>query len=1066
MSDRSPTCLVPAGRLRRSHDTPALVCPRPDCTRRGPYARAVSALAVLVGFACMARATDGAEPQARKPAAVVRSEQGLRYYREKVLPLLKKHCWECHSATSKPLRGNLRLDTPAGWLRGGDSGPAVVPHDRNSLLLSAVRYEDYEMPPRGKLSPQEIATLERWVEMGAPAPADEASAPREEDGDIDWDSARRFWAFQPPRKHPLPDIPRTLFGGGPGGPPTWIDRFVGARLHQAGLRPAPPADRATLLRRVFIDLTGLPPTPEQVRAFLRDERPDAYERVVDRLLASPRFGETWGRHWLDLARYADSNGGDINLTYYNAWRYRDYVIASFNQDKPYDVFVREQIAGDLMPAASEEQAAERLIATGFLMVGPKMLSERDKTKLRLDVVDEQLQTIGTAFLGLTVGCARCHDHKFDPIPSRDYYALAGFLYSTHTIEGIRLNNVNVSGWLERPLPISREREAYFRRIQQELEEVRSRIKTLKARIRKTPSLAGVDPKRLDGIVIDDTQAEKVGTWKRSTYSPRYVGEGYIHDNREQPGHKRVVYSAEIPAAGKYEIRISYPYAKGRATKVRVIIDAADGRHTVTVDQSQPPDVVGLFKKLGRFHLEAGRRAVVTITNTGTDGYVIADAVQILPAELADQLADLPARTWKQPAGSDETTRLRRQLASLEERSKQLSAELARRPMAMAVRDAPDAGDLALRIRGEPHRTGPTVPRGFLTVTRHLFADSAELLAQHAPGDETAAEFIGTPEGFALPPQGSGREALAAWITDPRNPLTARVIANRVWHHLFGQGIVPTVDNFGNLGERPSHPQLLDMLAVRFVEHGWSIKWLVREIVLSATYRQSSAAPRQTYERAQRIDPRNRLLWRHRLRRLTAESLRDTVLFVSGQLDETMGGSTVADLPEQAVANSSKQEGGVDIGKFTRRTVYLPVVRNALPTLLTAFDFANPEMCTGRRSVTGVPTQALVLLNSPLLRNAAQRIADAMLAALSDDGRSDHPTAHDRRRLRWLAMRIWQRPPDEIEARRLLQAVAEARARLGDAPDDFPDEHARRRERRIWTDVAHAMLASVEFWFYR
>ena len=399
-------------------------------------------VAMALALAIVSAATVDA-PAADAPP----SPEGVAFFEKSIRPLLVEHCYACHSAGAKRLRGGLHLDNEQGWLRGGDLGPAVKPGDpEESLLIAAVRQEDEQlkMPPKGKLSAAEIALLTRWVAMGAPAPRGDTAPQASRGAEVDIQRGREFWAFRPPVDPPVPDAADSSW------PRTGLDRFVLAALEAKGLAPAPAADRRTLIRRATFDLTGLPPTPEEIDAFLADDVPDAFARVVERLLASPQYGERWGRHWLDLARYADSNGLDENVAHGNAWRYRDYVIAAFNGDKPYDQFVLEQLAGDLLPTAAGDPPAvrhERLIATGFLALGPKVLAEPDERKMEMDIVDEQVDTVGRTFFGLTLGCARCHDHKFDPIATADYYGLAGVFKSTRTMETFK----KVAKWYENSL---------------------------------------------------------------------------------------------------------------------------------------------------------------------------------------------------------------------------------------------------------------------------------------------------------------------------------------------------------------------------------------------------------------------------------------------------------------------------------------------------------------------------------------------------------------------------------------------------------------------------------------
>jgi hypothetical protein len=779
----------------------------------------------------------------------------LRFFEQKIRPILAQHCYECHSSQAKKLRGGLRLDNRAGPLKGGNSGPAVVPgKPDDSLLIQALRYDGLTMPPKGRLPDQVIADFERWVVMGAPDPRENSTAPAtNRAGDLN--AARKRWPFQPPQRHAPPPVKDAFWARSD------IDRFILACLEAKGLRPAADADRAILLRRVTIDLIGLLPTPEETDAFVSDRSPDAFAKVVDRLLASPHFGERWGRHWLDVARYADSNGKDENLTFHEAWRYRDYVIAAFNRDRPFNQFIREQLAGDLLPAANQTQRDERLVATGFLVVGPKVLFDRDPLKRKMDVVDEQIDTVGRAFLGLTLGCARCHDHKFDPIPTRDYYALAGIFAGTHTLDGIKENNPLVSGWMLRPL--------------------------------------GTNGERLHAV--------------------------------------QLAHQHKLEATG-------VALRKNRAELL-----ALQG-HAETPDAAQRMAAAGAAVK----ELEAEERRLQTTAPPSP-------------------------------------------------------------PLAMAVRDEDTPVDIPVNLGGNPHSPGPRVPRGFIRVA----------------SSDTYPE---------LPANQSGRRELADWLASPDNPLTARVFVNRVWMHLFGEGLVRSVDNLGTQGERPTHPELLDDLAVRFMEYGWSIKKLLRTLVLSRTYQTAAAESAD----ATRIDSENKLLWRASLRRMDAETMRDAILCVSGRLDRAMGGSAVSGMGEFATNNGGK--GGIVVDGNTRRGVYLPVLRNDLPSLFEVFDFADPDVSTGRRNVTTGPAQALYLMNSPFVMDQARDAARRLLAV-----------AEDRERLDLLYRLAFGRTPTPAERHSVMQFLGERRRESTLDPA---------YELAAWTGVCQAVFGCAEFRFVK
>ncbi len=1014
---------------------------------------------------------------------------GIDHFEKNIRPVLVKHCYKCHSAEADEVRGNLRVDTKDGLLQGGDNGPAIVPGDiENSFLLRAIRYEedDYQMPPDGKLPDEVIADFEKWVEMGAPDPraVGQASSLPDKTGQAgslphaDIEQGRQFWAFQPPRMSAIADVKNI----------TWarsdIDRFILAKLEANGIHPAPDAEVHTLIRRIYFDLIGLPPTPEEMDVWTlrltashrragnaahelaRD--PDALADglqlnekaladLVDQLLDSSRFGERWGRHWLDVARYADSNGLDINLTFHDAWRYRDWVIDAFNEDQPYDQFIIEQLAGDLLPYESDEQRTKQLVSTGFLMIGAKQLSERDKEKLRMDVVDEQIDTVGRAMLGLTLGCARCHDHKFDPIPTTDYYALAGIFRSTKTIEGIKLDNVFVSGWKVRPLPIQPEHAAALAEHEQRVKQLQSELDTAKAELQKlrAPGIRKTD--ELAGIVVDNNEATIVGQWKDSTYTPIFVGAGYIHDEMTGKGEKSVTYTPLLPKTGMYEVRLSYTGGAGRSTAVPVTIRHADGEANINLDQIEQPPIEQLFKPIGRFRFEAGDGGSVTISNAGTDGaYVMADASQFVPVELIENKQPPATAAADADDAGGGLSVFRR--AKLELDIPQLEAELKElkgrapppAPMAMAVEDEAQPGDYSVAIRGNPRRLGHSVPRGFVTI----------------------ANSTATP---AIPTSQSGRLELARWIASPDNPLTARVMVNRIWQHLMGEGLVRSVDNFGHLGELPSHPELLDYLAVRFIashtrltagqrrardsqddvgadahavglrlNEGWSMKMLIREIILSRTYRLSTRHDATAYA----IDPENRLHWRAERRRLDAEAIRDAMLAVSGRLDLTMGGSPVAELPEQALDNESKSP--IDTDKILRRSVYLPILRSDLPPILHVFDFADPEMVTGRRDTTTVPAQALLLMNSPFVVEQSHVAAENLLSNTQLD---------DTGRIAIVYRQAIGRSPTSSEQQAAMSFVNGFRSSLREKA-----ELSRQVELDAWTSFCQALFASTEFRF--
>ncbi len=776
----------------------------------------------------------------------------VQFFESRIRPLLVNRCLACHGPSKQ--KSDLRLDSPEALRKGGASGEALVTpgQPEKSLLIRAIHHGDEapRMPPREKLKPQEIADLTRWVKMGAFFPR--AASAREGTAE----EGRSHWAFQPPTDPPVPLVKDSRWARTP------LDCFILSQLEARGLRPAPAADRRTLLRRATFDLIGLPPTPEEMDAFLADPSPNAFARVVERLLASPHYGERWGRHWLDVARYADSNGLDENVAHGNAWRYRDYVVAAFNQDKPYDRFVLEQIAGDLLPQPEGKPAGARfepIIATGFLALGPKVLAEPDEQKMEMDIIDEQIDALGRAFLGLTLGCARCHDHKFDPLTMEDYYGLAGIFKSTRTMESFK----KVARWHEN-------------------------------------ILAG-----------DEDVAKKTA-----------------HDQR----------------------------IARQKTAIQAVITRANEQ------------------------LKAAKPGTVLPKN-------------------AESLYPEATRT--------ELKRLRDELAQMEKTAPAL-------PAAMGVTEG-TITNAAVLLRGNHLTPGKVVPRRF-------------------PAVLAGADALDTAH--------SGRLELARFLVRKDQPLTSRVMVNRIWRWHFGQGLVRSTDNFGKLGERPSNPHLLDWLAHRFVESGWSLKAMHRLILLSSTYQMSSTLD----DRAARVDPDNRLNWRMNVRRLEAEAIRDAILAVCGRLDRTMGGSLLHVKNREYLFDHTSRDQ-TQYGSL-RRSLYLPVIRNNLYDVFGLFDATDATVGNGDRATTTVATQALFLMNSDLVLQAAEHLAGELLAKqdLADEGR-----------VRLLYQRAYGRPPTVQESARARQALADFDQTLQAREAD-----AGKRGLRAWALLCQVILAANEF----
>ncbi len=791
---------------------------------------------LLVATASLAGAAISPGTAAEKPDAA-----GVEFFEKNIRPVLAKSCYGCHSKESGKQKGGLSLDTRELARLGGESGHAVVPGDPNeSLLMKAIRYEDkeMEMPPRkegGKLPDEVIAKFEQWIRMGAPDPRDGGSLSMKPIAKREWDpvKAKEFWAFQLPKATKVPEVKDTAW------PRSDVDRFILAAMENAKIKPVADADRTTLIRRVYFDLIGLPPRPDEVEAFVKDKSPNAYEKVVDRLLASPQFGERWGRHWLDVARYAESTGKERNFTFPAAWKYRDWVIASLNADKPYNQFIREQIAGDLLPHADQKDRDQHLIATGFLALGPKGLNEKNKEQFRMDLVDEQIDATTRAVTAITVGCARCHDHKFDPVSQRDYYAMAGIFKSTETYFG-----TGAAGGKNR---------------------------------NGTPLLT-----LSSGSAQPETKTDAPAPAPAATAAPLIAGDSSLE--------------ARLKRLAEFNPKAAEKFAK------------------MTPAQKE--------KALERLKERFGSTPTETPATPATPTTKKATAV-------ATQNAKKKKNKGYAPAIKQEGD------------------------LCMGVMEGKRT-DARILVRGEIDQPTETVPRGLVQV-----------MTNGEPPKISDSE--------------SGRLQLADWLVSPTNPLTARVAVNRIWLHLFGAGLVRTADNFGATGEKPSHPELLDTLAVQFEKDGWSVKKMIRSLVLSHTYQLSSAHDSFANE----TDPDNRLLWHASQRRLDAESIRDAMLAASGDLDiKPPAGSLVASVGDGYIGKGIRPE---IFSNFTgkRRSVYLPIVRDFVPDMLEVFDFAEPSLVVASRDTTNVPSQALFMMNNDFVREQANAMAKRILSTKGD-----------------------------------------------------------------------------------
>lgn len=884
----------------------------------------------VLGFMCVLGSSPGEtgtqcfgdEPQSQ-----------IDFFESKVRPLLVDKCLECHSHQTE-LSGGLSLDSKEDWVKGGDSGQAIAPEQwEQSLLWKAILYRDphLQMPPSGKLSDKEIDVFRRWLESGAVDPRSSSASPSKQSTGLRLENAQDHWAYR--SIDPDVSVPSVMAAASP------IDAFLSVDQSRLGIEPSSRANEDVLRRRLFLDLAGLnPPIADSPMDSIPSGH-ENYETLVDELLASPRFGEHFARHWMDAVRFAES----ITLRGFvlpDAWRYRAYLIDSFNSDRPIDQFIQEQIAGDLMASADWSEKQTRSIAASMLVLGDTNLEEQDKKQLEMDFIDEQIDVLGKALLGQTISCARCHDHKFDPIPTSDYYAIAGILKSS-----IALEHDNVSRWVTNPLPVDTEKEKQFHQAETRSKELKDDIDRCKKELASLSNASSVKKSsQLAGIVIDDSAATLVGDWKKSAFHPAYVDEGYLHDGNNSKTTHSAIFKPHELAPGRYQVRIAYAFGDNRATNVSVKVFSANGEDVKIINQKQKPPIEGLWYSLGDYLFEQGGRAEVEVSNTGANGHVIIDAVQFLPTD--GNLAASDATQTTTPLAKRSEADLKKQLETLEREWSECKRLLSQRPMAMGLKPVPSPKDIAVHVRGSVHQLGPVIPRGYLRC----------LPVSDAP---------------SISPDSNGRLEFAKWITSHENPLTARVYVNRVWSKLMGTGIVRTVDNFGTTGELPSNQALLDWLTVEFVNRGWSTKWLVKEIVLSDAYQRSSVATPKQLE----LDPDNRTYARGVVRRLSPESMRDSLLAASGELDLEI-------LPRGNFPSTVKED--YDYQHSNRyRTVYGPWFRNAVPELYKEFDGPNTSFSMGARNISTTAPQALVLLNSPWIEERCQKIAARTLEETKD-----------------------------------------------------------------------------------
>ena len=938
---------------------------RPTIDRPGPFVGWLASASLLVVWAAGSSRADGPD-----------SPEALAFFEASVRPVLADRCWQCHGPDKQS--GGLRLDSRASIFEGGDAGLVLVPGEpEKSPIIQVVRHQGDlpKMPPKGgRLPDHAVESLAKWVGMGAPWPSGPVPTSVAKES-----AARTHWAYQPIGDPAPPSVEDSPWVVSP------VDAFILARLESKGLAPSGPADKRTLIRRASFDLTGLPPTPEEVDAFLLDETPEAFNRVVDRLLASPRYGERWGRHWLDVARYADTKGYVFNAErrYPFAYTYRDYVIRSFNEDKPYDQFIVEQIAADRLPMGDDKHA---LAALGFLTVGRRFLNDVN------EIIDDRIDVVTRGLMGMSVTCARCHDHKFDPIPTEDYYSLHGVFASS--VEPDELPILPDSAPEQDRADYDRRRQArldaadHYRIVHKAMieAELRDHLKAF------TEAAQAIDFEA-KGPKLDETARAHQVSPQRLRFAARRLGK--LLDKKAE-GHDPVLDPWRAFAA------LSTDEFEPRAAELAKRLVEPDPSRPIdpvvlkAVVEPSPKSLAEVATRYGEL-FERAAKSFATNPEVGPPGAIPDPSLK----PIHDRLVAVDSPIEVSIEGLDRVLNRaeRETLRKIEKKVAELDVTHPGSPArAMVLIDAPVPTNPRVAIRGNPNRPGPEVPRRFLRVL----------------SGGQAQPFV----------DGSGRLELARVIASPKNPMTARVMVNRIWHEHFGVGLVATPSDFGVRGEPPSHPDLLDFLARRFIESGWSIKAIHRLILLSNTYRQKSDLRRDGFA----ADPTNRLLWRQNRRRLDFEAMRDSVLAVAGQLDPMMGGRPVELFDQNSLSH--------------RRTIYGVVDRYDLDPTYRTFDFPSPDISAPRRPLTTVPQQALFLLNSPFLLDQAQALAN----------RPDLAAKPLEDRVGRLHLDLFGRPPDarEVElARQFVETCPKAEG--SDAPSP-------------WEEYAQVLLLTNEFLF--